>query len=285
MKKGKELNTNTEVTLYDFLNYEVIGVLMLFLCKITPQTISLTWLFFVFAFIEGFVFSKLVENSFWTKYTRNSPCLIKKARKIVHQTKKNRRLKSYYKSYYSISKNGTYKTVQILEAQYAFVHNLFFVCIAYLVVAWFHTDYFDDNIVGLCNCCKQCVVNDSATDSINLMPIIVSNVILLFCCILKWISCPCLCERKNRKKRKRMDKEKEQNRILIKATFALVVVIFFFFIIRGINKSTIIDVVKWVLLLLLIILPFLAYRIQLKISTLVIEGGYYLKNQEDKKYY
>ena len=117
------------------------------------------------------------------------------------------------------------------------------------------------------------------------MPIIVSKVILLFCCILKWISCPCLCERKNRKKRKGMDKEKEQNRILIKATFALVVVIFAALIIRGINKSTIIDVVKLVLLLLLITLPFLAYRIQLKISTLVIEGGYYLKNQEDKKYY
>ena len=61
------VNTNTEVTLYDFLNYEVIGVLLLFICGFEPSDTIDNWPFFVVAFIAGLVFSKLAENAFWTK--------------------------------------------------------------------------------------------------------------------------------------------------------------------------------------------------------------------------
>lgn len=277
------INTNTEVTLYDFLNYEVIGVLMLFLCNITPQTISPNWLFFVYAFIEGFVFSKLVENSFWTKFTRNPKCIIKNARKKVFCAKKDGCLNRYYKSYYRISKIETYKTIQILEAQYTFVHNLLIVCIVYYIVVRFSRDYFNELFVsnesiGLCSCCKQCVMKNTIPNTINLMPIIVSNIILLFCCIFKWISCFGTCI-----KRKQEKEEKEQSCLLIKAMFALVVLVFTVLMIRDNNNHTF-DVFICGLSFLIILLPFLAYNIQLKISILVIEGAHYLKELEKEEH-
>lgn len=113
---------NTSLSLYDFLSHVVIGVVILMLCNIAPDTLGSSWMFGGCAYIAGFVFSKLNESAFWSAYTRNPKFLIENA--YANLNNLNCKDKSYYKAYYNYSQRSYFSTITILEAQYSFIYNL-----------------------------------------------------------------------------------------------------------------------------------------------------------------
>lgn len=60
--------TEAKFTIYDFLNYEIIGCLILVLYYVSPLMFNSEWMLFVIAFIAGLVIPKLSENAFWFKW-------------------------------------------------------------------------------------------------------------------------------------------------------------------------------------------------------------------------
>lgn len=285
------MNTNTEISLFDFLNYEIIGTLLLLLCNIMPNTLSPSWLFFVFAFIAGLIFSKLAENAFWTRWTRNPKCLLIEAKLDTRQSRRKRVLKNYYKDYYRLSRNATYKTVLILEAQYSFLYNLWLLLILYLIMIYYSEDSMIQFIESIkcgtfsIDCCKCChVASNGCLTSINFVPLIVVYLVMLFFDILGWISCECFCDNNIKNQViKSTRKDNEELKFIVRALYTLLFMLVAVLIYQNINLNNPISIFKWTLYALITTIPYIAYKIQLKISTLVIEGAYYLKELEKEE--
>ena len=278
------LNTNTEVTLYDFLNYEVIGGLLLLLCNIMPNTLSPSWLFFVFAFIAGLVFSKLVENAFWTKWTRNPEWAIRKGVETLNkylndnQQRYSYSINEYYRDYYRVSKEPSYKTILILEAQYRFICNLltisllcFFACLVRLSIDF-------ENLIKVSLLITQIDAEIIVHyPSVNFSLLYFLYGILLFCDIVglfvidknNMIDCEL-----------KFDPNISEDKIIYKIGRAFLLIVFFlisFCMFSGNCENKAIFLGVSVLLLLL------SNKTQRKISTLVIEGAYYLKELEKEE--
>ena len=262
------INTNTEVTLYDFLNYEVIGVLLLFICGFTPNDLTYEWVFFVFAFIAGLVFSKLAENAFWIKWTRNPKWIICKGVEIVNKDisieddkiviNDYEKSNKYLKDYYRITKEPIYKTIQILETQYRFMENLLLLT----VICFFVGASVSDNL-------RHFLCVDVYSKHVEML-IIVYIVMSLFAylgCVIK-NSC--------------LDNNYHCCIVDLKCVAVLCLTVSFFL---GLAVLIMPNSLTCVSLFVMIILGILACKIQLKISTLVIAGAYYLHktdNQEEK---
>ena len=249
------VNTNTEVTLYDFLNYEVIGVLLL-ICGFTPNDLIYEWAFFVFAFIAGLVFSKLAENAFWIKWTRNPKWAIDKGKKALEETKEKEWRHLYYIKYYKLSKESCYKTIQILEAHYRFVVNLLM-----LAVVCFSIGAFE--LCGL----KQFLCLEVYSKKGELM-VIIYGVLLFFACLKEVVGS---CSKTNNNIQCEFD-TKCASVLLLTITIFLGII---FFILP--------DSLCCASLFAISLLGFIAFIIQLKISALVIEGAYYSKMRNNKK--
>lgn len=127
---------NTSLSLYDFLSHVVIGVVILMLCNISPDTLGSSWMFGGCAYIAGFVFSKLNESAFWTICTRNPEILIYNAKKELQNIKDDSAMHEYYRAYYNFSQRKHFSVITILEAQYSFFYNLsviaLFLCLCLL---------------------------------------------------------------------------------------------------------------------------------------------------------
>ena len=249
------INTNTEVTLYDFLNYEVVGILLLFICGFTPCDTIYEWLFFVFAFIAGLVFSKLAENAIWTKWTRNPKWAIDKGDKALEETKEKEWRHLYYINYYKLSKESCYKTIQILEAHYRFVVNLLM-----LAVVCFSIGAFEP--CGL----RQFLCMDVYSKRGEMM-VIIYGVLLVFACLKEVVDS---CSKTNNDIQCEFD-TKCASVLLLTITIFLGII---FFILP--------DSLCCASLFAMSLLGFLAFIIQLKISALVIEGAEYLKRIENE---
>lgn len=260
------VNTNTEVTLYDFLNYEVIGLLLLFICGFTPNDLIYEWLFFVLAFIAGLVFSKLAENAFWTKWTRNPKWAIRKG--IEKQNEKlndNQKisiydysLNNYYNDYYRVTKEPVYKTIQILEAQYRFVENLFllsFVCLLIGVV-------MQKNL----NSVIQMQLFECLYEKQKMM--IYIYVALFLCVCMRLLVNKCMPD---------IDCHIEEDckKCIIGVLWIITIVLLIAFLSSSYHSE--LPSLCYVSFFVMLLFGFLAYKIQLKISTLVIEGAYYSK--------
>lgn len=268
------VNTNTEVTLYDFLNYEVVGVLLLFICGFTPCDTIYEWLFFVFAFIAGLVFSKLAENAFWTKWTRNPNWAINKGMVLFNENigyKKydcdNYTKQDYYKDYYRITKEPIYKTIQILEAQYRFMENLFLLSFIFLlIVAVMQADL--DNVIKM-------QLFDNLYEKQKM--VIYIFVVLFLCVCMGLLVNKCMPD---------IDCciEKDFKKCIIGVSWIITIVILIAFLSSSYHSKS--PSICYISLFAMLLFCFLAYKIQLKISTLVIEGAYYsniIDNQKEKK--
>lgn len=249
---------NTNLTLYDFLNYEVVGVLMLLACNIKPNTID-TWLFFIFAYIVGLIVSKLNENCIWSKCLRNPQCLIDEAERDLENIKTEPNKSRYYISYYRIFGNKVSDNIRILEAQYAFVWNLIIPTIVYVVMFAYCSERLNN-------------IFNTTQNNICICPLAITIVILGIASVLTTI----------------IENQREnvgQNCCMGCGYLLLIIISCLIFIAYCLCKQCI-DTIKneditqqrigATLALLTVLLPYLAYRIQKKIAILVVEGGEYL---------
>lgn len=267
----------TTLTLYDFLNYVVIGALMLLTCNIKPNTIN-EWLYFVLAYIVGLIIVKLHENTFWYSCVRNPRHLIESAEKELDNNKKDKN--SYLKNYYRIFGDKVATNIRILEAQFAFVMNLMIPMAIFLlmfsfckekIVAILNLGSFDVN----CNCC--CCQILSIEKNIYICPLALTIIVLAFGTFIEYLK---NCDNKG----------KEQYRLLpCIILFSFLVVLFTYtlysysFTFRGNNLT--LQRIGATLGIIFVLLPFIAYRIQKKISILVVEGGHYIEQNPKKEIY
>lgn len=248
------MNASTSLSLYDFLNCEVIGILILLLCGIFPET---SLFYFISAYIVGLVFSKLSENAFWTVWTRNPKKIIDKANQEFAKTQKDVTFNGYYKNYYNISRERCFNNIQILEAQYAFVYNLFLVNIIYLLTSCFSPDYF------------KSILHVEIHDK-NVCIVIISTIYLfLFLFALIKVLYPF---------RQNVDSYKYSIALfLILLLFVVMCVIITIFKLCNLcNYTAPLYSAYTVMIVLIFALPLLLYMIQCKISILVVEGNHYL---------
>lgn len=266
------MNTNTEVTLYDFLNYEVIGVLLLFICGFTPNDLIYEWAFFVFAFVAGLVFSKLAENAFWTKWTRNPKWAIRQGiEKLNEKLNDNQKLSiydyllnDYYNDYYVVTKEPVYKTIQILEAQYRFVGNLVllsFICLFICDVKGAGLDSF-----------FQMKLFENVYEKQKVM--IYVYVVLFLCVCMGLLVNKCMPD---------IDCYVEESckKCIMGVLWITTIVLLITFISSSYHSGS--PSLCYVSLFAMLLFGFIAYKIQLKLSTLVIEGAYYSKKIEKQK--
>ena len=267
------MNTNTEVSLYDFLNCEIIGVLLLFICGFTPDNMMYKWSFFVYAFIAGLVFSKLAENAFWTRWTRNPVWAIKKGieavnrdielideKKIIIDDYMNS-MSNYIRDYYQVTKGSNYKIIQILEAQYKFVTNLALLSIVCLFIGVINPTKL--------NCFVQIELFINPIEKEKML--IYVYVVLFFCVCVGLLMNSCM-------PKVDIQIEEDCKNCFIGMFWIVIVVLLLLFV--SFEKYTLCNIS----LFLILIFSFLARKIQIKISTLVIEGAYYLKKLEKEGY-
>lgn len=265
------MNTNTEVSLYDFLNCEIIGVLLLFICGFTPDNMMYKWSFFVYAFIAGLVFSKLAENAFWTRWTRNPKWAIKKGIEAVNRDMVDEKkikiddymksMSNYIRDYYQVTKGSNYKIIQILEAQYKFVTNLVLLSIVCL--------FIDVTISKELACFVQ-LENPVEKEK----ALIYVYVVLFLCVCMGLLVNKCM---------PNLDCciEEDGKNCIIGVFWIITIVLLIAFISSSYHSES--PSICYVSLFAILLFSFLAYKIQLKISTLVIEGAYYLKELEKEE--
>ena len=262
------MNTNTEVSLYDFLNCEIIGVLLLFICGFTPENMGYKWSFFVFAFIAGLAFSKLAENTFWTRWTRNPKWAIKKGIEAVNRDIEQdeemiiiddymKSMGNYIRDYYQVTKGSNYKIIQILEAQYKFITNLVLLSILCLFIGVTIPQKLD------CFVQLELFINPIEKEKV----LIYVYAALFFCVCIGLLMNRCM-------PKVDLHIEEDCKNCLIGMFWIVVVVLLFLFV--SFEEYTVCSIS----LFLILIFGFLASKIQIKISTLVIEGGYYFEKIE-----
>ena len=280
------MNTNTEISLYDFLNYEVIGTLLLILCNIMPNTLSSFWLFFVFAFIAGLIFSKLAENAFWTKWTRNPKWAIRKGVETlnkhlnINQQISNYSINEYYRDYYRVSKEPSYKTILVLEAQYRFICNLMIVSLVcfFVCLAGFSIDFenpikssFQDDPIKCCDCCSSPIL------PIDFFIPSFLYAILFLCDIVGFF----VVDNNKTDCKFKFDSNIFEDKTIYKIGRAFLLIVFFLISLCMYCANC---KYKAVFLGISVLLLLLSNKIQRKISTLVIEGAYYLKELKKEGY-
>lgn len=273
------MNLTSKLSLYDTLTYEVIGCILLFSCHISPATFeAFPWIFFILAFIAGFIFSKLNENGPFFHMIRNSKYFIVKARNKLDSI--NPIDDNYYRDYYCLCEKKTFSTIKLLEAHIAFFFNIAILIFALLLIRVICPDYYNDTISSLLHykkygCfCNPIIVNN-IQPSISLPIIIISvQVVLLY---IKCLCFKCLCQKQESSIQKKcdittIDKEKNECRTN-RLCFA-----FFFISLAAIIISLIFRSDWSFMVLLCILLIYLVVKIQSKISYLVVEGAHYTSN-------
>lgn len=257
---------NITLSLFDFLNYEVIGYLMLRICNIVPKNDG-DWLFYVIAYIVGLVVVKLNEKTPWSECMRNNRCFISKGNKSLRELKSkkdadNTRKYQYYKKYYHVLGDRVGNTISILESQYAFVWNLLVVLIVYSV------EYL------VCGKDMNSLFPLFHLKS-SLSPLFYLIFVLFVICLVwkfiktKFVKNACCW-------RELCCMVLGTGKVLC-VTLAIVV---FCFSSMGSGCS---KPIGYLLSALLVIIPFIAFSIQSKISELIIENDHFLTEMENDK--
>ena len=273
------------LSLFDFLNYEVIGYLMLRICGFAPcQRICNCascqdgdWLFYVIAYIVGLVIVKLNEKTPWSECMRNNRCFIEKGNGALRKLKcgieeDNMKKYQYYKKYYHVLGDRVGNTISILESQYAFVWNLLFVVVVYFVTflvrggCLFGT--INDKTFACCNrLCLFC-----CDGSVSLNPLFYSISILMLFRTLGFVF--------NFKEISIRQKKCRIVLFILVELVLLIIIVSYFVLSKG---ETYIQI-GFLLALIVVALPFIAFSIQSKISELIIENDHFLSEMEkDRK--
>ena len=259
---------NITLSLFDFLNFEVIGYLMLRICNIVPKNDG-DWLFYVIAYIVGLVVVKLNEKTPWSECMRNNRCFISKGNKSLRELKSkkdadNTRKYQYYKKYYHVLGDRVGNNISILEAQYAFVWNLLVVLIVCSI----------EYLVNVNDDGKVCIQSLFHAEK-NLFPLYHLIFALFVICLVwsfirkKFVKNACCW-------RELCCMVLGTGKVLC-VTFAIVV---FCFSSMGSGCS---KPIGYLLSALLVIIPFIAFSIQSKISELIIENDYFFTEMENDK--
>ncbi len=150
---------SSKISLYDFLTILTAGFLLLFLClgKIPKGE---EWLFAsVASYLIGLLFHLVVEFTLG-KFIRNHSYILRKAHKEVEQSLNqvpmpDAEYNTYLEAYYLVVKNNCLMNIPILEAQVAFVRNIWVILLFY--------------IVTICSCCPTLqIVRDIFGPSCNI---------------------------------------------------------------------------------------------------------------------
>ena len=253
------------LSLFDFLNYEVIGYLMLRICNIPTQDDN--WFYFVVAYIVGLIVVKLNEKTPWSECMRNNRCFILKGNKTLNNLNNGKDVDhvkyQYYRKYYHILGSKAGNTISILESQYAFVWNLLVVLIVYSI------EYL------VCDKDKNSLFPLFHLQS-SLSPLFYLILVLFVICLVwkliktKFVKNACCW-------RELCCMVLGTSKILC-AIFAIVIFCF-----SPMNTKDPVPI-GYLLSALLVIIPFIAFSIQSKISELIIENDHFLSEMEkDRK--
>lgn len=174
---------NTSLTFYDFINNVIIGFLLIIAClPMDNMSINIPWeIVIIPSYIIGLTYSKANEMSLG-KILRNQSTLIRKSyieikrsfilRHQIQDTNKSKKYEGkYYKAYYKGWKEYCERNIEILEAQLAFIRNIWPILVAYFIGIITTTNHLMPSIVEY---------------RINLLPIIG---LLSFMCLIKCINC------------------------------------------------------------------------------------------------
>jgi hypothetical protein len=281
------MTSSVKITLYDFLNYIVIGVLSLLICNLTPDKILPIWLYLIIALLSGFIFAKLSENAFWYKWIRNTDCFILKANKEIIIVKSRIYQNSYIKDYYTLSGTKTFNTITILEAQFAFVYNLIVLLFLYSILN-FNTissitlDSISFNFSKASYCCGT--IQNTTIPFNSFKPLIKVHLLLLICSFIK-IICSNIklavkCSQNERKEGTQSNLKNTTTIVCNKCCKAgfnyliagtiITIIIYALVKINGNSNPLLLYII-----IALILLAVIAYHLQKKISYMVVEGAYY----------
>lgn len=230
----------------------------------------------VLCYVVGLVFHKTVENSVGCS-VRNSPFLMKKARQslaedfVIKQGNDDAHItENYYTAYYWLQSNGKLGNIPLLEAQSAFLLNLWCVIGIY---------------IGVCLVSKLNIIR------LGDFLYVCGDILYLFClvllCVLTCQNCKC-----SKKVRECLQRLLSFNGLAILLLAVMFIGLPFF--IKGVMSS---DVSLYSYFMksdseplcligaaaLFFLLPILRTRTELKIHRLVWEGEYFLKSNLQHK--
>lgn len=262
---------STSLSLYDFINNVIVGFLLIIACFPLGfdfgDTSSL--ILVVMSYIIGLIYSKLNELSIG-KLLRNDSTLMYKCfheveNEFIIRKKQHINEEIYYKAYYKGWQKYCEQNIEILEAQLAFIRNLWPIIIIYLIGTF--TQDCDFAKIATGHCC------------ITLMPLIITfslMVILHKCVDCTFIKTPCTY----------IIKRIENKCYVISFTVFALFVIFIFrrllcsatdtYSLCSIMMNVSICELSLLCILLVIILPTIGYHIQKKIYKLVFEYDKYV---------
>lgn len=277
---------NTSLSLYDFINNVIIGFLLIVACFPLGYTFSdVSWtLLFICSYAVGLLYSKLNEMSIGA-ILRNRSTIIKKS--LSNSTKKYYKRKSekncedlYFRSYYKGWKEYCRKEIEILEAQLAFIRNLWPIIVL----------YFGGIVTQECDLYHSLIQYSHFTT----IPVV------LLACIMLIIKC--LRETTNNSRSNKIGKKKcvRLNRFLSRLYLKIILlinknkccvcpciillVLVLCVCIPGLaiyyeTTCTATNQLLVLCMLLFILLPIIGYNIQIKIYELVFEYNQYVQNE------
>lgn len=115
-------------TFYDLINNIFIGFLLWGLCDLTyPMEPNMT--IFIPLYILGLIYCKLCERTLG-QILRELPFLLKK---VKGKDSEKNEVKEYYEAYYKFIPEYCKKNLPILEAQLAFIRNLYPIVFIYAI--------------------------------------------------------------------------------------------------------------------------------------------------------
>lgn len=134
------MELSSKLSLYDTLAILTTGFMILLLLIPYIENISFIngILFFIASYIIGLIYNKLIED-ITNPCLRNNKGSIKKAYEKIKMGVKNKDIlkysdsEHYYGAYYLLAEKNLLMNIPVLEAQTAFLRNIFFLLIIYLV--------------------------------------------------------------------------------------------------------------------------------------------------------
>jgi membrane protein len=165
---------NTSLTFYDFINNVIIGFLLIIAClPMDNISINIPWeIVIIPSYIIGLIYTKINEFTIGS-LLRNYPILIEECYNKIHEeyNKRNKTEDIYYGTYYKGWKKYCERNVEILEAQLAFIRNIWPILVVYFIGIIITTNHLMPSIFEY---------------RINLLPIIGLLSLMYF---IKWLIC------------------------------------------------------------------------------------------------
>ena len=150
----------TSLSFYDFINNVIIGFLLIIAClPMDNISMNISWEFVIIpSYIIGLIYTKINEFTLGC-LLRNDPIIMEECYNKIHEEYNKRNITGdiYYGTYYKGWKKYCERNLEILEAQLAFIRNIWPILVVYFI-----------GIITTCN------INLSLTNGcyINLLPII-----------------------------------------------------------------------------------------------------------------